>query len=168
MTKHFQNENLKYSIWGRSLVLTSFIFQLYPRFPREYLDDQIFTLSRFEIQVSAACLSDLSRYLNLSRAHYPAKRTRRNDDGDRIPDSTFTDDDLIVLASYPLLSSLVASLPERQYEQHIPTPEVVAYQHPSVAETLKSIGIMKCTSIPRETGNSYKFNLKATSNFIPK
>ena len=148
--------------------MTSFIFQLYPRFSREYLDDQIFTLSRFENQVSVACLSDLSRYLNLSRAHYPAKWTRRNDDGDRIPESAFTDDELIVLAPYPLLSSLVASPPERQYEQHIPTPEVVAYQHPSVAETMKSIGILKCTSIPRETGNSYKFNLKATSNFITK
>ena len=127
----------------------------------------LFTHSRFDNQFSVACLSDLSRYLNLSRAYYPAKWTRRNDDGKRLPDSAITDDELIVLAPCPLLSSSVASPEERQYDQHIPIPEVVEYQHTSVAETVKSIGILKCKSISRDTGNSYKFNLTSTSTFIP-
>ena len=40
-----------------------FTFQLYPRFSRHHLDDQIFTHSRFVNQVSVAWLSDLSRSL---------------------------------------------------------------------------------------------------------
>ena len=70
---------------------------------------------------------------------------------------------LIVLAPYLLLSSTVASPEELQYDQHIRTSEVVAYKHLSVAEPMKSIGILKCNSSPHETGNSYKLIMYSTN-----
>lgn len=135
-------------------------FQLYPRFSRQYLDEQVFTHSRFVNSISVACLSDLARFLKLPRIYCPATWTRRNEDGEKIPDSALTDDELILLAPRPLLSHIVSPAPEKQYDQLIPTPEVVAYQHPSVNETMKSIGILNCRAVPRETGITCKFTTR--------